>query len=196
MKHRPFGEDPMRRTIALGVIALLACSAAAAAQSGTYVDTSEGRFGYALSLPAEFSLEGTVGETTTWTFRPGPTDEAGPKAEAGAPLVIWVNRMPVETGDVRGLYEISRNSDLDAQGRADSSVRDLTDLSLTNAYGYRYREADKTGPNDLHRWIVKLFGNGAVYTVCLSGPFGQFETWGPVFEQVIASFRLIPMNQQ
>jgi hypothetical protein len=184
----------MRKKIAPGVIALLVCAAVAAAQSGEYVDTSVGRFGYALALPAEFSLEGAVGETTTWTFRPASTGEAEAADGEGAPLVIWVNRMPVETPNLPGLYEISRAADLESQGRADPSVTGLTDLSLTGAYGYRYREADKSDPNDLHRWIVKVFGNGAVYTVCISGPFGQFPTWSPVFEQVILSFRLIPIS--
>jgi hypothetical protein len=41
---------------------------------------------------------------------------------------------------------------------------------------------------------VKVFGNGGVYTVCLAGPFREFEMWGPIYEQVIASFRLIPLK--
>jgi hypothetical protein len=183
----------MRKTTALTAAILLALAASAAAQSGELLDTKVEKFGYALVIPREFSLKGPVTETTAWTSPPDTAVAApGAAGETGAALTIWVNRVPVETKNLAGLYEVGRRYDADIAKGPGATIHDVRDLTLEGGYGYWYKEADKGSPAANHRWIARVFGNGAVYTICVAGPFGEFGTWGPAFEQVIASFRLVP----
>jgi hypothetical protein len=180
----------MRKTIRITALALLVWAASAAAQSGELVETTVARFGYAVSLPREFTQKDAVSDTTAWTYRPNPADEKG-----GA-LTIWVNRVVVQTKDLAALYETARRYDADSAGAPGAALRDLRDLTVEGGYGYWYKEADKPEGAAGHRWIARVFGNGAAYVVCVAGPFGEYQTWGPVFERVIASFRLIPIKAQ
>jgi hypothetical protein len=186
-----YGDDAMRKTISVTAVALLAWLvwsvwvAPAAAQSGEFVETTVALFGYAVNLPREFTQKDAASDTTAWTYRPDPADEKG-----GA-LTIWVNRVLLQTKDLAALYEISRKYDADSVDAPGAGIRDLRDLAVEGGYGYWYKEAHKSEPAANHRWIAKVFGNGAVYTICVAGPFGEFEAWGPVFERVIVSFRLV-----
>ncbi len=188
----------MKKTIVCGAIALsalLACVVTAAAQGGEFVDVTVDRLGYFLTIPKEFSLDTATTDATAWVYRPEPGEGAAgsPAPESGL-FTIWVDRVAVETKNLTGLYEIDRKYDLDAGKAPHPAVRDLQDLTIPDGYGYWYKEADTSDPTAMHRWIARVYGNGGVYTVCLAGPFGEFDAWGPVFEQVIASFRLIPMK--
>jgi hypothetical protein len=186
----------MRKTIGVTAVALLAWSVlsvsamSAAAPGGEFIDTTVARFGYSLALPQGFTLAGTVSDTTTWTFVPELSAvPPGSADKTGGTLTIWINRMPVETMNLAGLYTVARGYDADSVNSPGAAIRDLRDLAVEGGYGYWYKEADKSEPAANHRWIAKVFGNGAVYTICVAGPFGDFEAWGPVFERVIVSFR-------
>lgn len=182
----------MRKTIAITAAVLLAWVVPAVGQTVEPIETPVEKYGYALVIPEGFMLTGTVSDTATWSYR-AETPAASTAADGEGPVfTIWVNRMPVETMNLAGLYEIGRKYDADSTGSVGAAIRDLRDLTIDGGYGYWYKEADKPDPAANHRWIAKVFGNGAVYTVCAAGPFGEFATWGPVFDRVIASFRLVP----
>ena len=165
----------------------------AAGQSGELIDTPVEKYGYALALPRGIR-PGRRRLRHDHVDRPARIAcrrirvTAG---ENGATLTIWVNRIPVETKNLAGLYAVGRRYDADSINSPGAAIRDLRDLTVEGGYGYWYKEADKSEPAANHRWIAKVFGNGAVYTICVAGPFGEFEAWGPVFERVIASFRLV-----
>jgi hypothetical protein len=181
------------------VMFLLVGVTLAAAQSGEFVDTSVDAFGYAFKLPKEFALKGKIESTTTWEYRPGsvggtPGSPAGVAGSKEPALTISVNRVAIETPTSSQLYQINREIDMDAAKAPDAGIRDLKDLTIENGYGYWYKETDKSDPNAMHRWIVRLFGNNGVYTIALAGPFKEFEEWGPAYEQVIESFQLITLK--
>jgi hypothetical protein len=59
-----------------------------------------------------------------------------------------------------------------------------------------YKEVAKTKPDEIHRWLIGAYGNKSNYGVILGGVQGQFEEWGPVFEEIVKSFKLIPIEKQ
>jgi hypothetical protein len=183
----------MRKTIPVITITLLLFAASAVAQSVEFIEKTVEKFGYAVTLPKEFSLDGTISDTTAWTYRPEPAaGTSGATIEKGPVLTIWVNRAPVETKNLAGLYEIDKKLALDSANAPNPTIRDLRELAIAGGNAYWYKEIDKADRAANHRWIARIFGNGGVYTVSLAGPFGEFATWGPVFERVITSFVLIP----
>ncbi len=181
----------MRIIVPIAAVLLL-WAVPAAGQSGELIDTPSEKYGYALALPEGFAPTGAVSDTTMWTFVPeSPAVPPGSADKTEGTLTIWVNRIPVETKNLAGLYAVGRRYDADSISSPGAAIRDLRDLTVEGGYGYWYREADKSEPAANHRWIAKVFGNGAVYTICVAAPFGEFEAWGPVFERVIVSFRLV-----
>ena len=58
-----------------------------------------------------------------------------------------------------------------------------------------YKEVDKQDGTEIHRWHIHSAGNQSTYTIGLTGTYAQFQEWGPVYEQVIKSFKLIPMKK-
>lgn len=63
-------------------------------------------------------------------------------------------------------------------------------------YAYWFKEVDKSDPDEIHRWHIKAFGNKSHYTIGLCGTYAQFEKWGPIYEEVIKSFELIPLKSE
>ena len=59
-----------------------------------------------------------------------------------------------------------------------------------------YKEVAKTKPDEIHRWLIGAYGNKSNYGVILGGVQGQFEEWGPVFEEIVKSVKLIPIEKQ
>ncbi|MBN2223427.1 MAG: hypothetical protein JW765_01995 [Deltaproteobacteria bacterium] len=175
----------MRKTIVMAAAAIFLCAVSAAA-GGELVDTRVEKFGYAVAIPVEFFLDGTVSDTAAWTYLPDSST-----VPPGPALTIWVNRVQIQTPGSRQLFDINKKSDTDAAGAPDAPIKDLTVLDIRGGYGYWYKESDKTDPAEIHRWVVKVFGNGGVYILCFSGPSAEFAAWEPVFERVIGSFTLI-----
>jgi hypothetical protein len=186
----------MRKAIVPAVAVLLVWSAAASAQSGEFFQADAPAYGYAVMIPAEFSADGAISGTTAWTAAsdlPAAPDESA-DTEEKTPLVIWIARAPVGDADPQRLFDIDRKLDLAAASEADAAISEVTAFAVEGGYGYWYKEADKANPADFHRWIAKVYGNGGIYVLCFAGPFSEFGTWGPVFEQVIGSFRLVPLK--
>ncbi len=191
-----------KKITAFTVIVLIVCVALAAAQSGEFVDISVDKFGYAFQLPKEFTLEGgKIDSTATWSYRPAsvggaPGTPAGTGGSKEPALTISVNWVSMDTPGSSQLFQINRKTDVDAVKAPNAKIKDLTDLTIKNGYGYWYKETDKSDPEQIHRWIIRLFGNKGVYTIGLAGAYRQFDTWGPVYEQVIDSFQLIPLKAE
>ena len=59
---------------------------------------------------------------------------------------------------------------------------------------YWFKEIDKDKGDEIHRWHIKAFGNNAQYTIGLTGTYEQFKEWGPVYEEVVKSFELVPLE--
>ena len=59
-----------------------------------------------------------------------------------------------------------------------------------------FKEVDKSDGEEIHRWHIKAFGNQSQYTIGLTGTYAQFEEWGPIYEEVIKSFELIPLVKE
>jgi len=185
----------MRQTIGITAAVLLVWAASAVCQAVELVDTPVQKYGYALGIPEGFTLAGAVSDTTAWPGRietpAGATDTSD---EEGRTLTIWVNRTPVDAKDLTALAAICRRDDAESVNATGSTIHDFANLTIDGGYGYWYKEADKGSPDANHRWIARVFGNGAAYTICAAGPFGEFEAWGRVFERVIGSFRLVPVE--
>jgi len=190
-----------KKSIALAVITLFLGVVTAAAQSGEFVDTSIDKFGYAFKLPKEFELNGKIDNTTDWMYQPssvggalgGFTGLGGGKEPALSIYVNWVYMKDVAS---KQLFDINKKSDMDAIKAPNSKMKDLKVLTVKGGLGYWYKESDKEDPNEIHRWILKLFGNKSFYTIGLCGTYKQFEKWGPIYEQVIPSFQLIPLKAE
>jgi hypothetical protein len=190
-----------RRVIFLTLLVFFVGVVAAVAQSGEFVDTSVDKFGYAFKLPKEFKIEGKIDNTTTWMYQPksvggmigGVAGIGGGKEPA---LTIYVNWVFMETPGSKQLFDINKKSDMDSIKAPNSKMKDLKVLTIKDGFGYWYKESDKSDPTEIHRWIVKLFGNKSMYTIGLAGTYQQFEKWGPIYEQVIASFVLIPLKAE
>jgi hypothetical protein len=179
----------MKRIGILVVFFLFLGASTAVAQGVEYVDTAVPAHGYSLSLPEGFALEGSIDETTRWTYRWG--------ADAGEEtvLTIYVNRTAIPEVSSRTVFHIHMKSDEDEINSPNPTYTDLRVLTLDDGLAYRYKEVDKKSPGELHRWYLKAFGNHSIYTMGLAGAYGAFTEWGPVFEKVIASFRLIPLEK-
>ncbi len=59
-----------------------------------------------------------------------------------------------------------------------------------------YKEVVKSKPDEIHRWLIGAYGNKSNYGVVLGGVQDQFDEWGPVFEEIVKSFKLIPIEKQ
>ena len=115
-------------------------------------------------------------------------------------LTIYVNWVWMPDVATSTLFETNKKSDLQDINSPDPTYTDLVVLDKKSGYdfeggsAYRYKEKDKSDPAEIHRWHIKAFGNKSSYTIGLCGTFGQFEKWGPVYEEVIKSFKLIPLE--
>ena len=82
----------------------------------------------------------------------------------------------------------------------DPNYKDPIVFSKKEGYDYEgntfwYKEVDKSKGDEIHRWLIHSSGNKSDYGVILGGTYEQFEEWGPVFEEVVKSFKLIPIEK-
>ncbi len=127
-------------------------------------------------------------------------DTAAPKQELEPALSIYVNWVWMPDVSSATMFETNKKSDLLNMKSPDPDYKDLVVLDKKNGYAmeggsaYWYKEKDKSDPTAIHRWHIKAFGNQSAYTIGLCGSYKQFEKWGPVYERVIKSFKLIPLE--
>lgn len=134
------------------------------------------------------------------------------KGEAAAPagasggqelepaLSIYINWVWMPDVATSTMFETNKKSDLQNIDSPDPTYTDLVVMDKKGGYAieggsaYRFKEKDKSDPAEIHRWHIKAFGNKSAYTIGLCGTFQQFEKWSPVYEEVIKSFKLIPLE--
>ena len=193
----------MKRIAVFTVFAMFLGVMMVMAQSGEFVDTPVPSFGYTFNLPTEFELEGKIDKTTTWMYQPGAVGGGaldkiggglglGGGTEKEPALTIYVNVVEMSDVSSKTLYDVNKKSDLDNINGKHPDYTDLQVLEVDDGYAYSYKEIDKADPTEIHRWHVKMFGNDNSYTIGLCGTFEQFTEWGPIYEEVVKSFNLIP----
>lgn len=176
--------------VALGLL----FGGAAFAQDAGWQEVQSTKYGWAMKIPPEFKLH-EEGKTTTFLYQPG-ADGSGPMESA---LMIYVNWVWMPDVPSKTMHDINRKSDQQNITSPDPDYRDLIGFDRKKGYvfdgnTYWFKEVDKSAPDAIHRWHIKAFGNKSAYTLGLTGTYGQFPKWGPIYEQVVKSFRLIPMD--
>ena len=178
------------------VLALLSLAGPGRAQEAEWPEYQSPKYGFALRVPPGFRLV-DEDKTTTFQFQPGA--DGSQELEPG--LLIYVNWTWMPDVPSKTMYEVNRKSDLQNMSSPDPDYHDLVIFDRKKGHAwdgnaYWYKEVDKEDPAEIHRWHAKLYGNKSAYTVGLTGNFGQFSTWAPVYEKVVKSIRLIPIPTQ
>lgn len=106
--------------------------------------------------------------------------------------------MPDVSSDT--LYKANMDSVKKDMSSPDPSYRDPIVFTKKAGYAHEgnafwYKEVDKSDGGEIHRWHIGAYGNKSNYGVILGGTFEQFKEWGPVFEEVVKSFKLIPIKE-
>jgi len=129
-----------------------------------------------------------------------PSAPAETKSELEPALTIYVNWVWMPDVASSTGFETNKKSDQQNIDSPDPDYKELVVMTKNPAYAvdkdlaYRYKEIDKKDPAEIHRWHVKAFGNKSFYTLGFCGNFKQFEKWGPIYEECIKSFKLIPLE--
>jgi hypothetical protein len=131
-------------------------------------------------------------------------DAAASASDSGTELEpavqIYINWVWMPDVASSTMFETNKQADLKNIKSPDPDYKNLEVLDPKKGYdieggtAYRYKEVDKDEGSEIHRWHVKAFGNKSMYTMGFTGTFEQFEEWGPVFEKVIRSIKLIELK--
>ncbi len=110
-------------------------------------------------------------------------------------LTVYVNwtYMPDVASD--SIYKTVMD---DMKQKADGpnpTYKDIKPLEIKGGKAFWYKEVDKSANDEIHRWHIQAYGNKSIYTVGLTGTFGQFENWAATYEEVVKSFGLIPIKE-
>lgn len=108
---------------------------------------------------------------------------------------VWMPDVPSET-----LYKANMDSVKQSMASPDPDYTDPIVFSKKKGYAHEgnafwYKEVDKKDGGEIHRWHIGAYGNKSNYGVILGGTYEQFKEWGPVFEEIVKSFKLIPIKQ-
>ena len=115
-------------------------------------------------------------------------------------LTIYVNWVWMPDVDSGTMCSTNKRSDEQNMKSPDPDYHDLQVFDKDKGYAmegntYWYKEVDKTDGGEIHRWHIKSYGNKSAYTVGLCGTYAQFKEWGPVYEEIVKSWKLIPIQQ-
>ncbi|MBI1321272.1 MAG: hypothetical protein GC168_20290 [Candidatus Hydrogenedens sp.] len=115
-------------------------------------------------------------------------------------LGIYVNWTWMPDVDSGTMYSTNKKSDQQNIDSPDPDYKDIVDFDKKKGYDYEgntywYKEVDKSQGDEIHRWHIKSYGNKSAYIVGLTGTYEQFKEWGPVYEEVIKSWKLIPLEK-
>ena len=129
------------------------------------------------------------------------TEGSGGGGGLESALSIHVNWTWMPDVDPGTLFKANMDSVKKDISSPDANYTDPIVFSKKNGYAYEgntfwYKEVDKSKGDEIHRWLIHSSGNKSDYGVILGGTFEQFKEWGPVFEEVVKSFQLIPMEKQ
>lgn len=126
----------------------------------------------------------------------GGTSSSGGLEPALMVYVNWVWMPDVAPGT---LYSANIDSTKKNASSPDPDYHDIKVFDKKQGYEYEgntywYKEVDKKAGDEIHRWHIYSAGNKSAYTIGLTGTYEQFQEWGPVFEEVVKSFKLIPLK--
>lgn len=143
---------------------------------------------------------GGVGLSTEQTETSGSESSGGGGGGLEPALMIYINWVWMPDVDSGTMYSTNKKSDQQNISSPDPDYKDIKDFDKKQGYAYEgntywYKEVDKSAADEIHRWHIKSYGNKSAYTIGLTGTYGQFAEWGPVYEEVIKSFQLIPMEK-
>jgi hypothetical protein len=134
-------------------------------------------------------------------------EESGSSSAGGASggglqpaLQVYVNWVWMPDVDSGTMYSTNKKGDQQDISSPSPKYKDIKDFDKKQGYAfdgntYWYKEVDKSKGDEIHRWHIKSAGNKSFYTVGLTGTYEQFKEWGPIFEEVIKSWKLIPMEK-
>lgn len=112
--------------------------------------------------------------------------------------VNWTWMPDVSSGSLYDANVKSVKKDIESP---DPKYTDLTVFSKKEGYAcegnaFWYKEAKKQDFDEIHRWHIGAYGNKSSYIVGLCGTYRQFDDWGDVYEKVLKSFKLIPLEKE
>jgi hypothetical protein len=115
-------------------------------------------------------------------------------------LTVYVNWVWMPDVDSGTMYSTNKKSDEQNMDSPDPDYHELKVFDEKQGYAmegntYWYKEVDKTDGGEIHRWHIKSYGNKSAYTVGLCGTYEQFKQWAPIYEEMIKSWKLIPIEQ-
>lgn len=127
----------------------------------------------------------------------GGSDGGGGLDSAVMIYVNWTWMPDVASGT---LYSANLKSTQQDIASPDPNYTDIKIFDKKQGYAYEgntywYKEATKSDPEEIHRWHIYSAGNKSAYIVGLTGVQRQFEEYGPVYEEVVKSFELIPLEK-
>ncbi len=136
------------------------------------------------------------------------SEESGASSAGGASsggaqpaLMVYVNWVWMPDVDSGTMYSTNKKSDqqnIDSPAPKYTSIKDFSKKEGYASEGntYWYKEVDKSKGDEIHRWHIKAAGNKSFYTVGLTGTYEQFKEWGPIYEEIIKSWKLIPLEKK
>lgn len=129
-----------------------------------------------------------------------PSAPAEPGGGLQPALSIYVNWTWMPDVDSKTMYSANKKGDQQKVDSPDPDYKDIKDFSKKEGYAYEgntywLKEVDKEKGDEIHRWHIHSFGNKSAYVVGLCGTYEQFKEWAPVYEEVIKSWKLIPMEK-
>lgn len=129
-----------------------------------------------------------------------PSAPAASGGGAQPALSIYVNWTWMPDVDSGTMYSANKKGDKQKVDSPDPDYKDIKDFDKKQGYAYEgntywLKEVDKDKGDDIHRWHIHSFGNKSAYVVGLCGTYDQFKEWAPIYEEVIKSWKLIPLEK-
>ena len=151
----------------------------------------------------KFSIGTRIGGVNIGTSRSEETSSESSGSGGGgleSALSIHINWVWMPDVAPSTLYQANMDSVKKDISSPDANYTDPIDFDKKKGYDYEghtfwYKEVDKSEKDEIHRWHIYSAGNKSVYGVILGGNFGQFSEWDSVYEEVVKSFKLIPMKE-
>ncbi len=128
------------------------------------------------------------------------TSSSGSGGGLDSAMTIYVNWAWMPDVSSATMYKTNLDSDKKDMKSPDPNYTDIETFAKKNGYAhegnaYWYKETKKQDFEEIHRWHIKAYGNKSAYTVGLCGVYRQFDDWGGTYEEVVKSFKLIPIEK-
>jgi hypothetical protein len=152
---------------------------------------------------------GSFTKSLTGSIRIGGVGLSGSKSESGSSsgsgglepaLGIYVNWVWMPDVSEKQSFDINLEQIKKDINSPDPDYTDVVVFDKDEGFDWEglafwFKEVPKEKDDEIHRWHIRAFGNNSSYTIGLTGTYGQFKKWGPVYEEVVKSFELIPLEE-